>query len=167
MSDLLKQHADTPLPLQGRDKPGHQQWRRKLKVLQAQTDVCLHRWCGKFNLTFSNLQKQKENLSIIHRVVTALFYHLLFIFSFQRGFILAFSSQYAQCKIIVMDVLLLSIGGTIILMDSTHGIRNQQQRFGFAQITLHDPASTKKFRFKWGEKKKEKIFLYDLKEHEL
>lgn len=81
---------------------------------------------GVVSLTFPNLQKQKENLSIIHRVVTALFYHLLFIFSFQRGFILAFSSQYAQCKIIVMDVLLLSIGGMIILMDSTHGIRNQQ-----------------------------------------
>lgn len=91
MSDPLEQRADASLSLQGRDKRVHQQLRRKQKVLQRRTDACLRRRYGKFILTFPNLQKQKENLSIIHKVVAALFYHLLFIFSFQRGFILAFS----------------------------------------------------------------------------
>lgn len=150
MSDL-RQRADTSLPLQGRDKYIHQQLRRKLKLLQKQTEVCLHWWCGKFNLTFPDPQKLKANLSVIHKVVEVLIYHLLFIFSFQRGFILAFLSLYAHCKIIVTDVFLLSMGGIIILiilMNCTLDIRDQQQRFGFVQVILHNPASTKKFRFK-------------------
>lgn len=48
-------------------------------------------------------------------------------------------------------------------MDSTHDIRDHQQSFGLEQIILHDPASTKNFKFniKWNEAtwgKKKKIF---------
>lgn len=81
---------------------------------------------GKFNWTFPNLQKLKENLSIIHKVVAVLFYHLLFIFFFSKRLYSGIFVTLCQCKIIVMDVLLLSVGRMIILVDSTHDIRDQQ-----------------------------------------
>lgn len=94
MSDVLKQHADTSLPLQSGDKHVHKQMRRKPKVLD--TDWC--RWYGKF---------KKRSM---HKIVAVLFYNLLFIVSFQRCFILAFLWHIAQSKVIVMDMLLLSVG---------------------------------------------------------
>lgn len=105
---MPKQHADISLPLQGRGKHIHQQMSKNLKILN--TDVCLCRCYSKFNLTFQNTQKLKENVSSMHKVVAVLFYNLLLIVSFQRCLILTFLWHIAQYKIIVMDMLLLSMG---------------------------------------------------------